>query len=272
VSASAAEPQPSSPRPWFRPWADSTIVATMTSRILVADDEPHIREVVRAYLEREGYEVLEASDGEMALEHGRTAGLDLLILDVMLPGRSGFDVLRVLRSEGSSVGVLMLTARDDVIDRVAGLELGADDYVVKPFEPREVVARVGAILRRFGRTTSVPPTASASEGPQAIPPVSFFDLTIDLETRDLTRAGVSLPLTRTELDVLAALAEQPGRVWTREQIGQRVFGESFDTFDRTIDSHVKNLRAKLGARPDAGPYVETVRGVGYRAARPVEPA
>jgi two-component system response regulator RegX3 len=257
-------------RPWFRPWADSTIVAAMTSRILVADDEPHIREVVRAYLEREGYDVLEASDGETALEHGRTGGLDLLVLDVMLPGRSGFDVLRVLRSEGSSVGVLMLTARDDVIDRVAGLELGADDYVVKPFEPREVVARVGAILRRFGRTTG--PAAAEPDGPQAIPPLAFFDLTIDLETRDVTRAGASLPLTRTELDVLAALADQPGRVWTREQIGQRVFGESFDTFDRTIDSHVKNLRAKLGARPDGGPYVETVRGVGYRAARPVEPA
>jgi two-component system OmpR family response regulator len=243
----------------------------MPSRILVADDEPHIREVIRAYLEREGYYVLEASDGETALEHGRNAGLDLLILDVMLPGRSGFDVLRVLRSEGSSVGVLMLTARDDVIDRVAGLELGADDYVVKPFEPREVVARVGAILRRFGRMTSVPP-GSVSEGPPAIPPAAFFDLTIDLETRDVTRAGVSLPLTRTELDVLAALAEQPGRVWTREQIGQRVFGESFDTFDRTIDSHVKNLRAKLGVRPDDGPYVETVRGVGYRSARPPESA
>ncbi|MGZ6265513.1 MAG: response regulator transcription factor [Candidatus Limnocylindrales bacterium] len=243
----------------------------MSSRILVADDEPHIREVIRAYLEREGYDVLEASDGETALEHGRSAGLDLLILDVMLPGRSGFDVLRVLRSEGSSVGVLMLTARDDVIDRVAGLELGADDYVTKPFEPREVVARVGAILRRFGRTTSAPP-ASGSEARPPIPPAVLFDLTIDLETRDVTRGGVSLPLTRTELDVLAALAEQPGRVWTREQIGQRVFGESFDTFDRTIDSHVKNLRAKLGARPDDGPYVETVRGVGYRAARPPEPA
>jgi DNA-binding response OmpR family regulator len=243
----------------------------MTSRILVADDEPHIREVVRAYLEREGYEVLEAPDGETALELGRAAGLDLLVLDVTLPGRSGFDVLRVLRSEGSTVGVLVLTARDDVIDRVAGLELGADDYVVKPFEPRELVARVGAILRRFGRTTSAPAT-TGPEGPQAIPAAPFFDLTIDLEAREVTRAGVSLPLTRTELDVLAALAEQPGRVWTREQIGQRVFGESFDTFDRTIDSHVKNLRAKLGVRPDRGPYVETVRGVGYRAARPIETA
>ena len=254
--------------PWFRPWADSTIVATMGSRILVADDEPHIRAVVRAYLEREGYEVLEAEDGETALEHGRNGSLDLLVLDVMLPGRSGFDVLRALRSEGSSVGVLMLTARDDVIDRVAGLELGADDYVTKPFEPREVVARVGAILRRFGR-----PPASATNGADAAqtrPASAFFDLTIDLDGRDVARDGASLPLTRTELDILAALAEQQGRVWTREQIGQRVFGEAFDTFDRTIDSHVKNLRAKLGSRPDGGSYVETVRGVGYRAARPVE--
>jgi DNA-binding response OmpR family regulator len=245
----------------------------MGSRILVADDEPHIREVVRAYLEREGYEVVEAADGETALEHGRNAGLDLLVLDVMLPGRSGFDVLRALRSEGSSVGVLMLTARDDVIDRVAGLELGADDYVTKPFEPREVVARVGAILRRFGRVAATNMAGGHTVDPgQARPPSTFFDLTIDMDARDVLRAGATLPLTRTELDVLAALAEQPGRVWTRDQIGQRVFGESFDTFDRTIDSHVKNLRAKLGARPDGGSYLETVRGVGYRAARPVDPA
>jgi DNA-binding response OmpR family regulator len=245
----------------------------MGSRILVADDEPHIREVVRAYLEREGYEVIEAADGEAALEYARNDSLDLLVLDVMLPGRSGFDVLRTLRGEGSSVGVLMLTARDDVIDRVAGLELGADDYVTKPFEPREVVARVGAILRRFGRP--VPGAAGGAgspgaDGPAARPAGTFFDLTIDMDSRDVSRAGVSLPLTRTELDILAGLTEQPGRVWTREQIGQKVFGESFDTFDRTIDSHVKNLRAKIGLRPGGGPYVETVRGIGYRAARPVD--
>jgi DNA-binding response OmpR family regulator len=247
------------------------MVASMGSRILVADDEPHIRAVVRAYLEREGYEVLEAEDGDTALELGRNDALDLLILDVMLPGRSGFDILRALRSEGSNVGVLMLTARDDVIDRVAGLELGADDYVTKPFEPREVVARVGAILRRFGRPAGSQPGA-AGDAAQPRPTSVFFDLTIDLDARDVIRGAVSLPLTRTELDILAALAEQPGRVWTREQIGQRVFGESFDTFDRTIDSHVKNLRAKLGARAGGGSYVETVRGVGYRAARPLDQA
>jgi DNA-binding response OmpR family regulator len=235
------------------------------TRVLVADDEPHIREVLRAYLEREGYETLEAADGESALDQCRDASIDLVILDVMLPVRSGFDVLRQLRGEGSAVGVLMLTARDDVIDRVAGLELGADDYVVKPFEPREVVARVGAILRRFGRADRA---GEPVEGAGA----TFFDLAIDMEMRDVARSGTSLPLTRTELDILAALAEQPGRVWTRDQIGRRVFGESFDVFDRTIDSHVKNLRAKLGTRPDGGQYVETVRGVGYRAARPGETA
>jgi DNA-binding response OmpR family regulator len=238
----------------------------MSPRILVADDEPHIREVVRAYLEREGYEVVEASDGDAALESARVPGLDLLVLDVMLPGRSGFDVLRTLRSEGSTIGVVMLTARDDVIDRVAGLELGADDYVVKPFEPREVVARVGAILRRFDR----PAPAAAADSPNQRP--ELFDLSIDLDSREVRRGGERLALTRTELDVLAALAEQPGRVWSRDQIGERVFGEAFDTFDRTIDSHVKNLRAKLGTRPDGGAYVETVRGVGYRAARSSEQA
>ncbi len=256
----------------------------MGSRILVADDEPHIRAVIRAYLERESYEVLEAPDGEAALELARTAGLDLLVLDVMLPLRSGFDVLRTLRSEGSGVGVVMLTARDDVIDRVAGLELGADDYVTKPFEPREVVARVGAVLRRFGRSGPAAPaavgaaaaiSATSAGAPLAMalrPATVFFDLTIDLDGREVMRGGAAVPLTRTELDLLAALAEQPGRVWTREQIGERVFGESFDVYDRTVDSHIKNLRAKLGSRPDGGAYVETVRGVGYRAARSAEPS
>jgi DNA-binding response OmpR family regulator len=240
----------------------------MGSRILVADDEPHIREVIRAYLEREGHEVLEASDGDMALELARNQAPELLLLDVMLPGRSGFEILRTIRGEGSVVGVVMLTARDDVIDRVAGLELGADDYVTKPFEPREVVARVGAVLRRTSRTVPVPAAI-----PEAMPSMALFDLAIDLDAREVRRGRTVVPLTRTELDLLAALAEQPGRVWTREQIGRRVFGESFDLYDRTIDSHVKNLRAKLGVRPDGGAYVETVRGVGYRSARPtLEPA
>ena len=226
----------------------------MNARILVVDDEAHIVEFVRGYLERDGYEVLTAADGDTAVALANESHPDLLVLDVMLPGRSGFDVLRSLRAAGSTVPVIMLTARDDVIDRVAGLELGADDYVVKPFEPRELVARVGAVLRRLER-------------PIGGPVLTHFDLSIDSASRETRRGGDVVPLTRTEFDILATLVAQPGRVWTREQIGDQVFGQSFDALDRTIDSHMKNLRAKLGPRPDGGAYIETVRGVGYRVPR-----
>ncbi len=225
-------------------------------RILVVDDEPHIVDVVRAYLVREGHEVDVAHDGDAALARAGVNAPDLVILDVMLPRRSGFDVLRELRAAGSKAAVIMLTARDDLIDRVAGLELGADDYVTKPFEPRELVARVGAVLRRIGR----PADADASE--------SFFDLRVAGAAREVSRGGMALDLTRSEFDLLAALVINRGVVLTRDQLGAAVFGEAFDAYDRTIDSHVKNLRRKLGRRPDGGQYVETLRGVGYRAARP----
>jgi two-component system OmpR family response regulator len=241
----------------------------MARTILVVDDERTLRETLAESLETEGFSVVQAADGREAVNAFRRSHPDLILLDLMLPELSGTEVCRIIRSE-SGVPILMLTAKNAELDKVVGLELGADDYVTKPFEPREVVARVGAILRRFGRPAASQTAGAAAEIPTARTPASFFDLTIDVEDRDVSRAGASLPLTRTELDVLAALAEQPGRVWTREQIGQRVFGESFDTFDRTIDSHVKNLRAKLGSRPDGGSYVETVRGVGYRAARPTD--
>ncbi len=235
------------------------------ARILVVDDEPHIRDVVGAYLEREGHEVTGAADGQGALDRARADRPDLIVLDVMLPGRSGFDVLRDLRAEGSPAAVILLTARDDVIDRVAGLEIGADDYVTKPFEPRELVARVGAVLRRSA--VGVEPTdqqpRDATGGQRR-----FADLTIDAASRDVLRGVDRLSLTKVEFDLLSTLTERPGVVLTREQLGDRLFGEAFDAYDRTIDSHVKNLRHKLGARPDGGSYVETVRGVGYRAARP----
>ncbi|MEI8334374.1 MAG: response regulator transcription factor [Chloroflexota bacterium] len=233
----------------------------MMAHILVVDDEPHIVDVVSAYLVREGHTVSTASDGEAAIERALADAPDLIVLDVMLPLRSGFDVLRDLRAAGSTAAVVLLTARDDVIDRVAGLEIGADDYLTKPFEPRELVARVGAVLRR----TSVPRTGAPVP---AEPARLFFDLAIDVAARAVTRGGGPLALTRVEFDLLAALAERPGVVLTREQLGELVFGESFDAYDRTMDSHVKNLRRKLGARPDGGQYVETIRGVGYRAARP----
>ncbi len=232
------------------------------SRILVVDDEPRIVDVVRAYLEREGHEISIAHDGDTALALAREAPPDLVVLDVMLPGRTGFDVLRAMRADGGpGPAVILLTARDDVIDRVAGLELGADDYVTKPFEPRELVARVGAVLRR-ARASAPPADPRAAETV-----VRLGDLVIDPVAREASRGGERLDLTRSEFDLLLAFAEQPDRAWTREQLGTRVHGEAFDAFDRSIDSHVKNLRAKIDPAPGGGSYVDTIRGIGYRAAR-----
>ena len=238
----------------------SRTVPAMEASVLVADDEPHIVDVVRAYLERDGYHVTTALDGAATLEAARASKPDLLVLDVMMPRGSGFDVLRALRAEGATCPVIFLTARDHVIDRVAGLELGADDYVTKPFEPRELVARVGAVLRRVKGVADAPVDESA-------PSLTLCDLVIDRLARSVKRDGQAFELTRTEFDLLAALAERPSQVWTREQLGEAVFGQAFDAFDRTIDSHVKNLRRKLDPGPGGGSYVETVRGVGYRAGR-----
>lgn len=241
------------------------------SSILVVDDEPHIRDVVGAYLAREGHDVTYAADGDTALAAAlATPAPDLVVLDVMLPGRSGFDILREMRAAGRRSAVILLTARDDVIDRVAGLEIGADDYVTKPFEPRELVARVGAVLRRMTPAAtvdaaSVPGTPVAEAEPAAGRP--YLDLELDEPAREVRRAGRDLGLTRAEMDLLLALAEHPGVTLTRAQLGERVFGEAFDAFDRTIDTHVKNLRRKLGPRDGDREYVETIRGVGYRAAR-----
>lgn len=236
------------------------------ARVLVVDDEPHIVDVVRAYLERDGHAVRTAADGQGALRAAADWGPEVVVLDVMLPGRSGFDVLRDLRSGDHGPGVILVTARDEVADRVAGLELGADDYVTKPFEPRELAARVSALLRRLG-----PPTVATQEDRTdgAAPSArTYHDLEIDPEAREIRRGAEVIGLTRTEFEILDALTEQPGRVWSRPQLGERAFGEAFEAYDRTIDSHVKNLRHKLGARPGGGAYLETVRGVGYRASRP----
>ena len=223
------------------------------STILVVDDEPHIRDVVGSYLAREGHQVRYAADGDAALASALDDEPDLIVLDVMLPGRSGFDVLRELRTAGRRSAVILLTARDDVIDRVAGLEIGADDYVTKPFEPRELVARVGAVLRRSAAVA----TAAVAAAP--VPAMrAYLDLEIDEPAREIRRGRTDLGLTR---------AGAPGVTWSRAQLGDRVFGEAYDAFDRTIDSHIKNLRRKLGERGGGREYVETIRGVGYRAAR-----
>ena len=247
------------------------------ARILVVDDEPHIVEALAAYLERDGHTVDTATDGTAALERCHAAPPDLLLLDVMLPGRSGFDVLREVRASGMACGVIMLTARDDLVDRVAGLEIGADDYVTKPFAPREVVARVGALLRRMSSGAVAGPRAGAGEGrlesgpvvdEPPTPAVVHLDLAVDPAAREVHRAGMPVGLTRVEFDILLVLVEHPGVVLTRGQLGAAAFGEAFEAFDRSIDSHIKNLRHKLGDGPGGRPYIETVRGVGYRAARP----
>jgi len=228
------------------------------TRIIVVDDERAIAEGVAAYLRREGHEIETAATPARAIELGRT-GPDLMVLDVMLAGGSGFDVLRTLRGEGIHLPVIILSARVDLVDRVTGLELGADDYVTKPFEPRELVARVGAVLRRARRA------AGASDDSL---PLMLCDLEIDLDAREVTRGAEHLVITRTEFDLLVALASNPGRVMTRGTLAERIFGGLYEESDRTIDSHVRNLRRKLGGGPGGREYVETVRGVGYRAPSP----
>ncbi len=234
-------------------------------KLLVVEDETKTADYLRQGLAEAGFVVDLARNGLDGHHLAMTGDHDLIVLDVMLPGRSGFDVLRDLRAAGRRSAVILLTARDDVIDRVAGLEIGADDYVTKPFEPREVVARVGAVLRRL---SAAAPSGPASASPSAASGTRrYLDLEIDEPAREVRRAGSDLGLTRAEFDLLQALAEHPGVTLSRGQLGERVFGEAFDAFDRTIDTHVKNLRRKLGPRDGGRDYVETIRGVGYRAAR-----
>jgi DNA-binding response OmpR family regulator len=220
--------------------------------ILVVDDEAKIVKTVKAYLEKAGFRVAAAGDGQMALTVFRHEKPALVVLDLGLPGMDGLDVARALRRE-SDVPIIMLTARVDEADKLIGLELGADDYVAKPFSPRELVARVRAVLRRTG-----------GEREQAPPPIVAGDVQIDLERRQVTVGGQSVELTPTEFDLLAVMARHPGRVFTRLDLLDRVQGYAFEGYERTVDAHVKNLRQKI--EPDAKHprYLLTVYGVGYR--------
>ncbi|MEO8273814.1 MAG: response regulator transcription factor [Chloroflexota bacterium] len=212
-------------------------------RILIVDDEPPILELVRGYLEREGYIVSTAIDGPAGLDLARATRPDVVILDVMLPGLDGFEVLRQIRAF-SDAYVLMLTARSDEIDRVVGLTVGADDYLVKPFSPRELVARIKALLRRPRSTPA--PTA---------------DLVIDAARRTVTARGAAVALTATEFDILGLLGRTPGVVRSRSEIIESVWDQAFLDDDHLVDVHVANLRRKLGEG-----FIETVRGVGYKLA------
>jgi DNA-binding response OmpR family regulator len=224
--------------------------------ILVVDDEPKIVKTVRAYLEDTGYRVVTADDGQMALTVFRHERPALVILDLGLPAIDGLDVARTLHRE-SNVPIIMLTARVDEVDKLIGLELGADDYVTKPFSPRELVARVRAVLRRAG----------AGKEPAPLPIVSG-DLAIDLERRQVTVGDRAVDLTATEFDLLVILARHAGRVFTRMELLDRVQGYAFDGYERTVDAHVKNLRQKIEPDPKQPRYVLTVYGVGYKFGEP----
>ncbi|MDR5710479.1 MAG: response regulator transcription factor [Armatimonadota bacterium] len=221
-------------------------------RVLVVDDDEAILGLLGSYLAREGFEVQTAGDGQAALAAFRTFRPDVVVLDVLLPGLDGLEVLRRLRAEGEPY-VILLTAKSEELDRVVGLELGADDYVTKPFSPRELVARIRAVLRR-GR--------GRAELPEA--PLVFRRLRIDPARREVWRDGERVHLTALEFDLLRALASFPGRVWTREQLVERVWGHDYFGDERVVDAHIKELRRKLQDDPARPSFIQTVRGVGYR--------
>lgn len=222
-------------------------------KILVVEDEPGIARLVQDYLERAGFAVVLASDAGQALAQARAQQPALVVLDLGLPDRDGLDVTRELR-RFTDVPIVMLTARGDESDRIVGLELGADDYVVKPFSPGEVVARVRAVLRR---------AESRSTGAET---VRALDVAIDIPRRRVVVGERQVELTATEFALLATLAREPGRVFTRGQLLDAVHGVSFESYERAIDAHVKNLRRKIEPTPGSPRYIETVHGIGYRFA------
>ena len=220
------------------------------SKILVVDDELKIARLVRDYLVEAGFDVITASDGLGAIATARSVRPDLIVLDIGLPGLDGLDVTRSIRKH-SDTPIVMLTARSDETDRIIGLELGADDYVVKPFSPRELVARVKAVLRR-------------SSGRVSSEMIRVWDLELDLNERSVLYRGASVGLTATEFELLVVMAGQPGRVFTRAQLLDAVRGVSFESYERAVDSHIKNLRKKLETAPERPRIVHTVYGVGYK--------
>ncbi len=221
------------------------------ARILIVDDEPKIVRLVADYLEAGGYTVATARNGDEALMRVRTEQPDLVVLDLGLPGLDGLDVTRAIRRDGE-LPIIMLTARDDETDRIIGLELGADDYVTKPFSPRELVARVRAVLRRHAAS------GAAEES------LSVGDLTLDVPRMRVARGATPVELTATEFSLLVAMARQPGRVFTRAQLLDAIHGVAFASYERAIDAHVKNIRRTLEPDPRSPRYLLTVHGVGYR--------
>lgn len=221
-------------------------------KILIVDDETRLVDVLKAYLERDGYKVVSAYDGKQALVQARREKPDLILLDLMLPEVDGLEVCRTLRKE-SDVPIIMLTARSEETDKLIGLELGADDYVTKPFSPREVVARVRAVLRR---------AHAARESADEI--ITVGDLVVDQARHEVRRGGEIIAVTPTEFELLWTLASNKGRVLSRLQLMEKALGESYEGYERTIDAHIKNLRRKIEPDPSRPRYVHTVFGVGYK--------
>ena len=225
--------------------------------VLVVDDEPRIVDLARDYLEHAGFAVITAADGPSALAAARLRKPDVMVLDLGLPGMDGLDVARALRRE-SDVPIVILTARDDEFDRIPGLEIGADDYVIKPFSPRELVARIRAILRRVDRQN------------EPNDRIEVAGVSIEISRMKVEVAGRIVELTPTEFQLLLTLARQPGRIFTRSQLLDAIHGLSFESYERAIDAHVKNLRRKLEPDPSRPRFVLTVYGVGYRFAEETE--
>jgi DNA-binding response OmpR family regulator len=224
--------------------------------ILVVDDEPKIASLARDYLEHAGFAVVVASDGRAALDAVGRSRPDLIVLDLGLPELDGLDVTRQIRRD-STLPIVMLTARDDEVDKLLGLELGADDYLTKPFSPRELVARVRAVLRRVD-------AAAAPDASREV--IRAGDVTLDVPRMRVDAGGHPVELTPTEFQLLATLAAQPGRIFTRSQLLDAVHGVAFESYERAIDTHIKNIRRKLEPNPRSPRYLLTVYGVGYRFA------
>jgi DNA-binding response OmpR family regulator len=223
----------------------------MSKTILVADDKANVRNLVREYLEAEGFRVVIAANGREALYTARAEKPDLILLDIMMPEMSGYDFLKVYRKERETP-IILLTAKLDETDKVLGLELGADDYVTKPFGMKELVARINAVLRRIGRTQ---PEADA---------LTIGDIHLDRESRNVIVRGHAVNLTPSEFDLLYVLMSMPGRVYSRSELLLKIQGTTFENVERTIDVHIRNLRTKIEQDPSKPEYIETVFGVGYR--------
>jgi len=225
----------------------------MPSTVLIVEDDPHALELVRLYLDQDGHQVLVARDGIEGLRLAREAAPDLIVLDLMLPGIDGTEVCRQVRQE-SNVPIIMVTARVEEGDRLTGLEMGADDYITKPFSPRELAARVRVVLRRTAREQSERTQDELKQGP----------FTVNIPHGTVHRGSTAIRLTPTEFRLLVLLMGDPGRIFSRELIIDRVFGYDFDGFDRTVDAHVSSLRRKLDSAPGEPRFIHTVYGLGYK--------